>query len=259
MALSKNFFGIRHGSTKSATFSEFRGTQITKERVVGGKGNAAQAARFSDMAKAFQLFKGMISREDFFREAQKVEVVRYTDDGFPLAPWPCSWGNGQSLSLAKLVTNQFLVDGLFTGFISESDVPYYLMGSLADANRFRLLPLFEANFCQDEMRLCMDFWYRSASSSLIRHASTSCRLAFVSSDMNAALVEDSGVVDANEQSLSLASPFSSSDSFSFLAWEANAPKLVDFWISAPTGVDVLLLAVRSVIDGRLSKSFCYVP
>lgn len=33
MALSKSFFGVRSGSTKSLTFSTYRGMQVTKERV----------------------------------------------------------------------------------------------------------------------------------------------------------------------------------------------------------------------------------
>ena len=256
MALSKNFFGIRHGSTKSTTFSEFRGTQITKERVVGGVGNADQAARFSDMAKAYRLFKGMISRKDFFREAQKVDVVRYTENGFPLAPWPCSWGSGNRLSLDNFLNFHFDVHGLFTGCIPSEDVMYYLMGGLADANRFRLLPLLEANSCLQSFRIIVDFWYRA--SSMIRHASTSCNIAFGSTDLNAPLIDPSGVIDANEQSLYFADPFASNRQLSFYAW--NEPPSISLPVSMNVpSVEVLMIAVRSVIDGRLSKSFCYVP
>ena len=37
MAQSTNYYGLRHGSTKSHTYSVVEGKQITKERVEGGK------------------------------------------------------------------------------------------------------------------------------------------------------------------------------------------------------------------------------
>lgn len=256
MALSQNFFSIRHGSTKSATFSEYRGAQITKERVLGGKGNAAQAKRFTDMAKAFQVFKGMISRSDFFREAQKVEVLKYTEDGFPIAPWPCAWGSGQCVSITQFQNFHFSVSGLYSGWITSNDVPYYLFDSLSTVDRFHLLPLLDANIALHEMSLIFDFWYQS--SGMIRHASSSCRVSFGSSDMNANLIEPSGFVDANEQSLYIGSPFSSRERISFYAWYEPDVIPLRVMMNNPNA-SVLMLAVRSVIDGRLSKSFCYVP
>lgn len=52
MAKSKNFFGLRRGSTKSLTFSVLNGQQVTKDRVYGGKNPRTLAQMNQRMAMA---------------------------------------------------------------------------------------------------------------------------------------------------------------------------------------------------------------
>lgn len=52
MAKSKNFFGLRRGSTKSLTFSVLNGQQVTKDRVYGGKNPRTLAQMQQRMAMA---------------------------------------------------------------------------------------------------------------------------------------------------------------------------------------------------------------
>lgn len=268
MALSKNFFGLRHGSTKSSTYSEYRGKQITKDRVSGGHGNAVQAKRFSDMAKAYNLFKGMISREDFFREAQKVDVVRYTDDGFPLAPWPCSWGSGHVLSISNYTSSEdgleFDVNGLFCGWMGNHVDDDYWLFDVDDVQRFQILPLLDACLCLREFVLIYDFWIKPNTRDTIKHVSSSCRIATRSDNLSSTLVKPNGLINASDFALWLNNPLNSDSHIAFLVWNAGLPGFPSTGAAFHSYVnypkcEIVMCAVRVIIDGRLSKSFCYVP
>lgn len=66
MAKSKNFFGIRSGSTKSHTYQTFRGWQITKDRVEHvsnpqSAGQMAQRLKLVGVANAAAQLKGLVN------------------------------------------------------------------------------------------------------------------------------------------------------------------------------------------------------
>lgn len=81
MAKSKSFFGIRRGSTKSLTFSVYRGQQITKDRVTSVRnpqtnGQMEQRLKLPLVSNARSVLKDLVNHS--------FEGVAYGDDSLKL-------------------------------------------------------------------------------------------------------------------------------------------------------------------------------
>ena len=100
MAKSANYFGLRHGSTKSHTFSVLDGQQITKDRVEGGKNprtlaQMTQRCMVATIGTAYSAMKcicdhsfeekpaGMQCMREFFStNLKQIRICKEYDNGF---------------------------------------------------------------------------------------------------------------------------------------------------------------------------------
>lgn len=81
MAKSKSFFGLRSGSTKSLTFSQFNGKQVTKDRVTDVKNPRTQAQMENRMVnytvmKAYSAMKKIVDHS-FANKTYGLQSMRY--------------------------------------------------------------------------------------------------------------------------------------------------------------------------------------
>ena len=120
MATSHSFFGIRKGSTKSLTFSEFNGKQVTKDRVSTVKNpktpaQMAQRACFSTVTTAYRTLSeicdhsfegvsGKSANRDVF-VSRNMELLRSRSNSFAPKGWEYIVPNNYLMSDGSLTLN----------------------------------------------------------------------------------------------------------------------------------------------------------